>query len=228
MDKNIDGPTQHRPGEDYEANKIMDVGERNRYAGATIEPGRDYVPDKEAERVMGLDDKSFAKYKIEIMFGPKRTVTGPNTYVMQVFESGKRFHGGGDELAYWCKDVRDGHDEGCWGVIIGDWIRNGMAMCPNCDSVINADFLTGQRFGKVMTKSLAEHTAKIWRQLGCSADIYCKFDRDDIRIKIMEEKVGAEEAHRLRGLFIYPLPNILKDTAAGASVEARFEAFFKA
>ena len=201
---------------------------RARYDRAVTEPDKDFVPDAATAQSMGLDDKSFAKYKIEIMFGPKRTVTGPNTYVMQVFESGKRLHGGGDELAYWCRDVREGHDTGCWGIIIGDYIRNGIALCTHCDAAIRADFLTGQRFGKVMTKTLAEHVAKIWRQLDCSADIYCKFDRDDIRIKIMEEKVGAADAHRLRGLFIYPLPNILKDTAAGASVEARFEAFFKA
>jgi hypothetical protein len=202
--------------------------QQERYDKAATEPGKDYVEDADAAHVMGMDDKSFAKYKIEIMFGPKRTVTGPNTYVMQVFESGKRLHGGGDELAYWCKDVREGHDEGCWGIIIGDWIRNGIAFCPHCDAGIRADYLTGQRFGKITTQALAAHVTAVWRQLDCSADIYCKFDRDDIRIKIMEEKVGAADAHRLRGLFIYPLPNILKDTAAGASVEARFEAFFKA
>lgn len=213
---------------DLEAYYRSSEGDRNRYDKATTEPGKDFVPDKETARIMGLNDKNYAKYKIEIMFGPKRTVSGPNTYVMQVFESGKRLHGGGDELSYWCKDVRDGHDEGCWGVIIGDWIRNGVAFCPHCEAAIRADYLTGQRFGKVMTKALAEHTAKIWRQLNCSADIYCKYDRDDIRIKIMEEKVGASEAHRLRGLFIYPLANILKDTASGSSVESRFEAFFKA
>jgi hypothetical protein len=112
--------------------------------------------------------------------------------------------------------------------IIGDWIRGGAAYCPNCEATIASDFLTCQRGGKVTTKALANSVAKIFRQLDHSADIYCKYNREDIHVKILEEKVGAEKARELRGLFIYPLKNILKDTAAGASLESRFEAFFKA
>ena len=101
-------------------------------------------------------------------------------------------------------------------------------MCPNCEACINAQYLTGQRFMNVPTNVLAEHVANIWRQLKMNADIYCKFNQDDIRYQITEKRLGAAEARRLRGLFIYPLANILKDTAAGASVEGRFSAFFKA
>jgi hypothetical protein len=189
------------------------------------QPG--WEPDKETAHIMGADEIR-ARFKLEVRFGPKRTVSGPNVYMIKIFESGKRFHGGGDELAYWCMDVREGHNDGCGKVIIGDWMKNGMAYCHNCGAVINSEFLTSERFGKVPTKKLAEHLTDLWRNLDCNADIYCKYDQDDIRYKVMEEKLGAEEAHRLRGLFIYPLKNILKDTSNGASVESRFEAFLKA
>lgn len=189
--------------------------------------GPDFVPDAEIADIMDPDGVK-AGYKIELHFGPNRTVTGPNVVLIQGFESGRRLNGGGDDLIYWCKDNRPKHDEGCWGPIPGSWIQGNMAWCQHCNATINADFLTGQRGMKVTTKTLAEHVAKLWRQLKMNADIYCKYNREDMRYKICEKKVGSEEARRLRGLFIYPLKNILKDTAAGATLEGRLEAFFKA
>jgi len=211
---------------DFDLNKLT-PSQRRTYEASQRSGRSDFVPDEHTVHIMGAD-QIIAPYKIEIMFGKDRTVTGPNTYCLQAYESGKRFHGGGDELMYWCKDVREGHNDGCWAPIPGDRIFRGTAFCQGCSAQINADYLTGQRFGNVPTKALAEHVTKIWRQLGMAADIYCKYDRQDMRVEIMEKKVGAAKAHELRGLFIYPLKNILKDTSAGASVEGRFEAFFKA
>lgn len=165
-----------------------------------------------------------APFKIEIMFGDKRTSAGPNVSVIQAWESGKRLNGGGDELVYWCKDTET--DAGCWAPILGDNMSSGLAFCPNCGTVAS-ERLVGQRFQRVTTENLAKHVANIWRQLGHNADIYCKYDPNDIRVQIMEKKVGSIKAHELRGLFIYPLKNILKDTAAGASVEDRFNSFFR-
>lgn len=189
--------------------------------------GPDFVPDMETRAIMEGDGVR-AGYKIEIFFGPKRTVNGPNAVCIQGFESGSRLDGGGDDLLYWCKDVRPGHNEGCWGAIPGSWIQGGMAWCQHCDATVNSEYLTGQRFMNVTTQKLAEHVANIWRQLKMNADIYCKYDRDDIRYQICEKKVGSQDARRLRGLFIYPLANILKDTVAGATIEGRLAAFFKA
>jgi len=180
--------------------------------------------DEETRSIMEGDEIR-APFKLEIMFGPKRTVNGPNICLLQAMESGKRLNGGGDELVYWCKDLDS--DAGCWGPIVGDNISMGLAFCKECGTV-NAEKLTGQRIMNVTTRRLAEHVATIWRQLGMNADIYCKYDPKDIRVEIMEKKVGAAKAHELRGLFIYSLKNILRDTLVGASVEDRFEAFFKA
>ena len=181
--------------------------------------------DPEVRRIMEGGEVR-AGFKIEIMFGARRTAIGPNLSVIQVWESGKRLHGGGDELVYWCKDLES--DSGCWGPITGSNISSGLAFCKNCGTV-RADRLTGQRFMRVTSQKLGEHVAMIWRQLGSNADIYCKYDPNDIRVQIMEKKLGSIRAHALRGLFIYPLKNILKDTADGMSnLEARFNSFFRA
>jgi len=195
-----------------------------RYDRAVVADGDYANTDREIRTIMEGNDVR-ASFKIELMFGNKRTMVGPNSICLQAWESGRRLNGGGDELIYWCKDLES--DDGCWGPITGDNISRGLAFCKNCGT-INAEKLTGQRFMRVMTKTLAEHVAGIWRQLGMNSDIYCKYDPKDIRVEVMEKKVGAARAHELRGLFIYPLANILKDTAAGSSLESRLESFFKA
>lgn len=213
-------------GKDFDESKL-NPRQQSALAASRLAMGDDYVPDPHLISIMGGDGIR-AGYKIEIMFGPKRTVNGPNPICIQGFESGKRLNGGGDDLLYWCKDVRPGHDEGCWGAIPSAWMQNQLAWCQHCDATINSEYLTGQRLMNVTTQKLAEHVAAIWRQLKMNADIYCKYNQEDIRYKVCEQKVGAAEARRLRGLFIYPLANILKDTAAGSSIESRFESFFKA
>lgn len=197
--------------------------EQERYDKAITADDAQHL-DQETKRIMDGDEVR-AAFKIEIMFGNKRTVNGPNNSCIQVYESGKHLHGGGDALAYWCQDLES--NKGCWALIPSEQISRGLAFCKNCGT-LNAERLTAQRFQRVTTKKLAEHVSKIWRQLGMNADIYCKYDPNDIRVQIMEKKVGAARAHALRGLFIYPLKNILKDTAAGATLEDRFESFFKA
>jgi hypothetical protein len=211
---------------DFDPEQLTE-GQRKALEVSRMAMGPDFVPDPETQGIME-GDGVLAGYKIELHFGKDRTVHGPNVVCIQAFESGKRLNGGGDDLMYWCKDVREGHDDGCWGPIPGSWIQGPIAMCQNCGAAVKAEYLTGQRFMKVPTNVLADHVAKIWRQLKMNADIYCKFHPEDIRYKVIEQKRGAAEARRLRGLFIYPLANILKDTAAGATVEGRFAAFFKA
>ncbi len=183
------------------------------------------VSSQEAKSAFEKDIR--ARYKIEIKFEKTRTMAGLNPLMWQVFESGKHLHGGGDELVYWCQS-RKGED-GCKSLISGNNIVHGVAYCPGCNAMVNAELLTAQFWARVHIRKLAEYMANLWRtKLGCSADIYCKYNREDIRYKIMEQKVGAERARALQGLCIYPLSNILKDTSAGASLETRIEAFLKA
>lgn len=181
---------------------------------------------KQGESV-GLKDEIRAKWKIEVMFGPKRTSTGPNKFGLSVWQSGRRFNGGGDDLAFWClkADDESGRDEGCGGLIVSDNVRNGIAFCPHCKKAVNAGMLTQLRVGFMSSQNLAIELEKLFRKLDSSADIYLKFDRMDVRTLSMQKHKGTEVANKLRGLHIYPLKNILKDTAAGASLQGRFKAF---
>lgn len=175
-----------------------------------------------------------AKYKIEITFaGPDprhnykgRTSSGPNRLGIQLWESGKHFHGGGDELMYWCQDNREGEDAGCWAPISGSNIVGEVAYCPNCERTVAAELLTNMKIGNVTTQNLAKECVKLFRQLGSNADIYCKYHKSDVHYIAMERAKGPEVAARLKGMHIYPLKNILKDTAFGADITKRFFTFF--
>jgi len=199
-------------------------------------------------------EKKVARFKIEVMFGKNRTTNGPNTYAIRVFESGKKLHGGGDVQMPFCSEVDEGHPSighvpprakrvraGCGMPIPSDNIRQATiqardgsgvsqieaAHCPNCHGIIPLVYLATEIFAKTTTDVLAEELARIWNLLKGDADLYLKFSPDDIRYQALERKYGGKRARELRGLHIYPLARILKDTGAGASLVDRFKAFLK-
>lgn len=189
------------------------------------------------ERAKGIDEKDMprvlpepqirAKYKIEVFYGPKRTATGPNVVKLAFFRSGQKLHGGGDELMFMCRNPKD-EREGCGSFIPPDAIRGGVAICPGCKKAIKASSLSEYLIGNFSTRSLSQELAKFWHRLEGLADIYCKYDPTDIRYLVMVKRLGAQRAHQLRGKHIYPLKNIIKDTANGSSLENRFFAFLTA
>lgn len=172
---------------------------------------------------VGLSNEMRAKFKIEVTFGEGRTSAGPNLVGIQVWESGRRLNGGGDDLAFWCRSIKD--DIGCWGIITSDNIRGGIAICPSCQKGVNANLLTNMKIGRVTTRNLSADLVKLFRDLGSNADIYLKYHKTDIRFAAMERAKGPAVARRLKGMHIYPLKNILKDTAHGAELSGRFHAF---
>lgn len=180
------------------------------------------------QSIIEPDSDRPAGYKIEIQFGPDRTPVGPNVCAIQIWESGTKLNGGGDDKMYWCQDVRPDSKLGCLSPIPTGAIMGGMAYCPNCKAAINSRYLTGERFVKLTTKNLAKLVESLFISLKMNADIYCKYHPTDIRYIAMQKRYGLEKARRLRGLFIYPLKNIIKDTANGASLTSRFEAFLSA
>lgn len=206
---------------DFDPTKITDPAIRRAYEASKTKR----LDAETAQKIKDADIR--AKFKIEIKFRDDRKLFGDNSIGWQAYESGKHLHGGGDELLYWCV-ARNERDIGCGAPIYGNNIIQGVALCTGCQRQINASLLTSNFVIKMTIKKLAVETAKLWRQLDGSADIYCKYSREDIRWQIMEKKLGAEKARELQGLCIYPLGNIIKDTSAGSSLESRLEAFFKA
>lgn len=169
-----------------------------------------------------------AKFKIEVTFIHGRNVRGENTCGIQVWESGKRFHGGGDQLMFVCTDTTEEDPrkrQGCGGFIYADDITHGMAFCRNCKRQVNSTKLGVVYTMKKPTKVIAEKCADFFRMLGSNADLYLKFHKTDVRYIAMERVKGPEVASRLKGMHIYPLKNILKDTAYGSDLVDRFYAF---
>jgi hypothetical protein len=192
-------------------------------------------------------DKAKARYKIEVHFGKDRTTLGLCTCAILIWESGKRFHGGGDEKMYWC-----GYKD-CSKPIRSSAFGPYHAVCPHCQRECFLDpesramhikklkntgqplngidmlpLIVGEKLMKVPAMRIAEFMTHIWHQLECDADIYLKYHPSDIRFNLNDPdgklKVidTLDNARTKRGLMIYPLKNILKDVSAGADVTKRF------
>lgn len=185
------------------------------------------------------DENLPARYKIEVHFGPKRTTAGPNVCAISFFESGRRLNGDGDEMMYICKqrdsglalnapgfkdkEVKRGTG-GCGAFMPGSCLVGGVAKCPKCGAIINAEQLTSTLLANLTTETLSTKLAGWFRKLDSNADIYLKYHPTDIRYQAMADSDGLDKARSLRGLTIYPLNNIIRDTSSGASVEGRFKA----
>ena len=214
-----------------EASKDFDPSQLTEEQRAAFESGKSITSDEETKTVMEGGEIR-AAYKIEVTFDKNRTVHGPNAVLIQVWESGKHFHGGGDDLMYWCKDFTKidswENSPGCGGLIPSASMRGGLAVCPHCYATINSDYVTGQRLTKISTNDLATLIEKIFHQLKSNADVYCKYHKTDIRYIACEQTYGEEKARWLKGMFIYPLKNILRDTSNGSSLHGRLKALFSA
>ena len=186
---------------------------------------------------MILNNKSKAKYKIEVHFGKGRTTSGPNVGAISVYESGNRLDGEGDELMYMCSErdkglalnapgVKDREivkgESGCGGFIPGGLLKTGFAACPHCENIVVAENLTSVVLFNLTTDALAEKLVKWFNQLEFNADIYLKYHPTDIRHAALVSAYGLDKGRMLRGLTIYPLKNIIKDTSNGSSLKKRF------
>ncbi len=173
-----------------------------------------------------LNGEIRAKYKIEVMFEKDRTVAGPNLCGIQLWESGRKFHGGGDQLMYWCMDTES--SQGCKSPFSGDLIVGPVANCPNCGMTVLMARAANMRIVRLSSKVLSQELSKIFHSLGGNADIYVKYHKTDVHYLAMARAKGEATAKRLKGMHIYPLKNIIKDTTSGADLTGRIHAFLTA
>jgi hypothetical protein len=187
-----------------------------------------------------------AKYKIQIWFRSDRSMHKPVTFSMSFWESGKRLHGGGDELLFICRRHEQApkikpfamaniarksiSQKGCDGLISGDHVSpEGIVVCPHCGISHRSDQIGDAiMFPNVTIDSAAKILAQWWRKIGSNADIYAKYSPTDPRTVMMSRAYSPRKAREKKGLTIYPLGNILKDTLNGASLESRMRAFITA
>jgi hypothetical protein len=192
-----------------------------------------------------------AKYKLEVLFGRRRTVAGLNPVIVTIWESGKRFHGGGDEKMYWC-----GYRACSMPIVVASFLADDV-LCPSCKrrnfcdpqtkqahvdnlkkrlrdtkQVDKTAVIVGERLMNLPMSKLAKVLAQYWRGLGHGADLYLKYHRTDLRYDTLHEDHKApailDKARNTREPGIYTLKAILKDTLSGKSVEDTFLAFLTA
>lgn len=186
-----------------------------------------------------LRDQVRATYKLEVQFGKGRTISGePYAGVISCWLSGTKLHGGGDEKIYECPNPE------CKKWILPSSLGTGMRKddrgdlrpiavghCGHCGSVWPAEELIGERFLKLTVQHWVDAILGMFARLDLDADIYLKYHPTDIRYKSAMEMArnrGGEElakARKNRGLHIYPLRNIIKDTKHGADLHGRIKAF---
>jgi hypothetical protein len=217
--------------------------------GAKIDPGENLETFlDEAGKAQGRE-KGKAKYKIELHFSRHRKPNKgvPSPAMVLIWESGKKYHGGGDQKMYWC-----GHDD-CGKPFSSDNFGYMHVVCPKCHREMFLDpkakdahaqdmmergldpaglgkvpFVVGEKLVNLTPIDLATLLEKTWRQLDGDSDIYIKFSPHDIRYHKGANDIDIAEQLRVvrtaRQPLIYPLTNIIKDLHAGASLHARFVA----
>jgi hypothetical protein len=186
-----------------------------------------------------FQSKISARYKLEVQFHEKRSYREPFMGIMYFMSNGDKFHGGGDSKVYLC-DV-----DTCRGVVVPtehsvvdlneDPEQNKAlkVVCPKCNKISFARDLLGERLLRLNINDWATALVNNFRYLGNSADIRLIFHHSDLQQHTaLEMEKGANgdiinKARRSRTKAIYPLINIIKDTAHGADLYGRFLAFLK-
>jgi len=185
------------------------------------------------KELLGPEDL-VATYKLEFHFGKGRTGNGNFPGLMHMFTSGSALSGGGDEPIYPCPDDQ------CPGVIpqklVGHFANR--AVCPTCQRVWTAEMaVVGEtRVFVLPVYKWAKVAARYFVRLNHDAALYMKYYKEDlIRHTVAEQELGSRGggdklhvARTRRERVLYPLANIYKDLQAGADLESRFLAFFRA
>lgn len=202
--------------------------------------------DEFVSRISKVDLK--AKYKIEVMFSKHRSSLAhkPSPLMLTIWESGKKYHGGGDQKMYWC-----GYDD-CDMPLSSDHFAAYHCVCPSCNRELFLDdqskaqhraylkregknpsdmdripVIAGEKLANLIPSKLAELLEKTWRRLEGDADIYLKYSPFEIRYDPVHEPDSKvidllDKARIQRQPVIYPLKNIMKDIHAGADLRKRF------
>jgi hypothetical protein len=193
----------------------------------------------------GQSDK--ADYKIELLFDSRRSARREKLvpFLVTMWESGKRLHGGGDDKMYWC-----GYAD-CAKPIKSSSFAYAHTACPSCNREVFLDeaskaahirslaregrasagieripVICGERLCNLPPAKIADLLEKLWFQLEGKADVYFKYSARKIRYDSLNETsrdIDNLEAVRVeREPGIYTLAAIRKDIAAGASLKGRF------
>lgn len=180
-----------------------------------------------------LEEHDIAKYKIEILFARGFSPNKPSAGIMSFWESGSKLHGGGDTILHLCPGKDLGKND-CTAFIPDASHGYGFLVCPKCHEAWEGSQVSGQIAYRLTSQDWAKVVLKYYQKLEMRADIYMKYHPQDIRVASELEQAKQHMGDLLSGVRrsrkprIYPLANIIKDTSAGADLEARFLAFLRA
>jgi len=192
---------------------------------------------KKAEAMAKLleDKKVVATYKLELIFGKKRSTAELTPGALTFWASGARFHGGGDDKLYLCPGKRLGRND-CEALLKDEYNSGVGIVCPKCGNIWKNDVVVGELLFNLPMRKWAEVLYTYFRRCDYDCDLYLKHARDDIRAVALAQSAkqtwkgsqGLDKARTTRVRIIYPLRNIIKDASNGADLLARFYAFLMA
>ena len=180
-----------------------------------------------------LSDQGLAKYKIELSFEYKRSRDLPTFGMMSFWESGSKFHGGGDTKMYFCAGRKLKKND-CEAFIPDASTGYGHLVCPRCKIVWQGEQVDGEVGARLSMQGWATLIQRYFLRLDCCADIYLKFPRQSLRAAASVEQnkqMMGDKLTRARADIqkcIYPLRHIISETSAGADLHGRFVAFLRA
>lgn len=206
------------------------------------------VAAMEREKAQHLNEQKLkAKYKIQIWFKSDRSTKGPIAFSLSAWQSGKRLHGGGDEMMFMCRRHHDAPpvkqadlkfrtpehkmeptSRGCGLFIPGDRNINDYIACPHCGTSHYSEHIGDAVFYRLPAEQAAKVLEQWYHKLEDCADIYAKYSPNDPRTLMMAQNKDFVTARQKKGLTIYPWKNILQDTSNGSSLQNRFKAFILA
>lgn len=211
-----------------------------------VELGQDLVLDPKIEEQLqelyereetGANQKLKATYKLELVVNSQgRSMHKPFAGFLMAWTNGGFAHGGGDEVVYFCaqKTEKNGEEKTCGAPLDLKWVSKKVVVCPKCRQACEPEELCGQIFARLPMQHWASLVLKCFEALNFDADIRMKTMKGDLRVATAKEQERFRGGDLLREVrsqqewVIYPLQNIMKDTAAGADLYTRIRSFLAA
>ena len=216
-------PVEIKPGEDnpIEATPILTDDEK------------EIIKQKQGALDKLLSEQGIAKYKVDVQFASKYSTLKPSAGIVSFWESGKKFHGGGDCKLYICPGKDKGMNE-CSSFIPEISQGYGHLLCPSCQKVWKGEEVVGEVGYRLTSQGWTDVLLRWFLRLGMNADLRIKYPPDDVRSvssREQDKQMMGDLLHpsrARRATRIYTLGSIIKDTSNGADLRSRILAFITA
>ena len=194
------------------------------------EERHDIKSKREAEDIFRAEQGK-AKFKIELLFTKDFSIIKPVSGIMSFWESGSQLHGGGDAIIHFCPGKKLGKNN-CDHYIPDPNHGYGFLVCQSCGENWKGEQVYGQIVGRHTAQQWAELVCTYYRRLQMNCDVVIKYHKGDIRSAARNLRSGESlidvRSPQKRLKRIYTLASLMKDMAAGSTLEQRISAFVRA